>query len=145
MGTRFSAHPGRPWGPPSLLYNRVFPGSRGGRGVGLTPHPQLMPKVLEKSRAMPLFTLRACVAYRKGWEPTCRIILISMLYTTNVGMWSRFIEGCPKSKCNDFSFKCLLDSPEVTSYVLQSMTLGKLHGGSNGLSTDRSSIGIHFP
>ena len=34
--------PSRPvCGPPSLLYNgyRVFPGSRGGRGVGLTPPP----------------------------------------------------------------------------------------------------------
>ena len=41
MGTRFSARPDRPWGPPSLLYKgyRVFPGGRGGQGVGLTPHP----------------------------------------------------------------------------------------------------------
>jgi len=30
---------------------------------------------------------------------------------------------CPKSKCTDFLFKCLLDSPEITSYLLQSMTL----------------------
>jgi len=31
----------RPWGPPNLLHNgyRVFPGCRGGRDVGLTPHP----------------------------------------------------------------------------------------------------------
>jgi len=37
VGTKFSARPDRPWGPPSLLYNwyRVFPGVRGGRGVGL--------------------------------------------------------------------------------------------------------------
>ena len=34
---------------------------------------------------------------------------------------------CPKSRCTDFLFKCLLDSPEITSYLLQSMTLGKLH------------------
>ena len=45
---------------------RVFPGGRGGRGVGLTPHPYLVPKFLEKSRAIPLLTLRACVAYKKG-------------------------------------------------------------------------------
>ena len=38
---------------------------------------------------------------------------------------------CPKSKCTCFLFRCLLDSPEITSYVLQSMTLGKLHSGSN--------------
>ena len=68
VGTRFPARPDRPWGPPSLLYNgyRVFPGGRGGRVVGLTPHPHLVPKVLEKSRAIPLLTVRACVAYEKG-------------------------------------------------------------------------------
>ena len=37
---------------------------------------------------------------------------------------------CPKSKCTNFLFKCLLDSPGITSYLLQSMTLGKLHSGS---------------
>ena len=59
---------GRPWGPPSLLYNgyRVFPEGRGGRGVGLTPHIHLVPKVLEKCRAITLLTLRACVVYKKG-------------------------------------------------------------------------------
>jgi len=41
---------------------------------------------------------------------------------------------CPKSKCTDFLFKCLLDSPEITSYLLQSMTLGKLHSGFNVLT-----------
>jgi len=54
-------------------------------------------------------------------------------------------EGCPKSKCPDFLFKCLLDSPEITSYLLQSMTLGNLHSGSNIFSTDHSSTGSHFP
>ena len=35
--------------------------------------------------------------------------------------------------CNKyFLFKCLLDSPEITSYLLQSMAPGKLHSGSNG-------------
>jgi len=42
-----------------------FPGGRGGPGVGLTPHPHLVPRVLEKSRAIPLLTLRACVSYKK--------------------------------------------------------------------------------
>jgi len=41
MGTRFSARPDRPWGPPSLLYNgyRVFPGSkvRPGRSADHSP------------------------------------------------------------------------------------------------------------
>jgi len=60
--------PDRLWGPPSLLYNghRIFTGGRGGRGVGLTPHPHLVPKVLEKSRAIPLLILRACVANKKS-------------------------------------------------------------------------------
>jgi len=53
-------------------------------------------------------------------------------------------EVCPKSKCTDFLFKCLLDSPEITSYLLQNMTLGKLHSGSNIFSTDHSSTGNHF-
>ena len=59
----------------SLLYNGylVVPRGRGGRGVGLTPHPYLVPKVIEKSRAIPLLTLRACVAYKKGGNlPTRR-------------------------------------------------------------------------
>ena len=61
--------PSRPaLGPTQTPVNgyRFFPESRGGRGVGLTPHPHLLPKVLEKSRAIPLLTLRACVAYKKG-------------------------------------------------------------------------------
>ena len=34
--------------------------------MGLTYHPRLVPKVLEKIRAVPVLTLRACVAYKKG-------------------------------------------------------------------------------
>ena len=52
---------------------------------------------------------------------------------------------CPKSKCTDFLFNYLLDFPEITSYLLQSMALGKLHSGSNVSSTDHSSTGSHFP
>jgi len=65
-GRDFSAPPDRPWGPRSLLYNgyRVFPGGRGGRGVELTPPLQC--RVPRKSIAIPLLTLRACVAYKKG-------------------------------------------------------------------------------
>jgi len=51
---------------------------------------------------------------------------------------------CLKSKCTDFLFKFLLDSPEITSDLLQSMTLGKLHNGSNVFSTDHSNTGSHF-
>jgi len=49
-GEIFLTCPDRPWGPPSLLYNgyRVFPGGRGGRGVGLTPPPPSSAEVLER-------------------------------------------------------------------------------------------------
>ena len=35
-------------------------------GRGADPHPHLVPKVLEKSRAIPLLTLRVCVAHENG-------------------------------------------------------------------------------
>ena len=34
--------------------------------MGLNPPPHLVPKVLEKSGAIALLTLRVCVAYKKG-------------------------------------------------------------------------------
>ena len=49
---------------------------------------------------------------------------------------------CPKSKCTDFLFNCLLDSHEITSYLLQSKTLGKLHSGSNISRNDEPSTSI---
>ena len=68
VGARFSAHTNRPWGPPSLLWNgcRIFPGGTCGRGVGLTLHPHLVCRGPRKSRAIPLFTLTAFVACKKG-------------------------------------------------------------------------------
>ena len=53
-GTRFSAVQTGPGAYPASCKTgtRVFPGGRGGRGVGLTPHPHLVPKDLEKSRAI---------------------------------------------------------------------------------------------
>jgi hypothetical protein len=46
-GQIFRTCPGRLWGPPSLLYNgyRVFPGGKGGRGVMMTTHPPLVPRL----------------------------------------------------------------------------------------------------
>ena len=69
VGTRFSARPDRPWGPPSHLYNgyRVFPEGRNGRCVGLTPI-HIWCRGPRNSRAIPLLTLRACVVYKKGWK-----------------------------------------------------------------------------
>jgi hypothetical protein len=42
-----------------------FPGVESGRGVTLTPHPLLVPRP-KNSRAIPLLSLRAFVAYKKG-------------------------------------------------------------------------------
>jgi hypothetical protein len=46
-GEIFRTYPDRLRGPPSLLYNgyRVFPGGKGGRGVMLTTHPLLVPRL----------------------------------------------------------------------------------------------------
>jgi hypothetical protein len=45
--------------------NVSSPGVESGRGVTLTPQPLLVP-TSKKSRAIPLFSLRAFVAYKKG-------------------------------------------------------------------------------
>jgi hypothetical protein len=57
-GEIFRTYPDRLRGPPSLLYNGygVFPGRKGGRGVMLTTHPLLVPR-LRKSWAIPPLTL----------------------------------------------------------------------------------------
>ena len=56
----FRTCPDRPWGPPSLLYNRyqVFPGINYGRGVMLTTRPLLVPWSW-KGRAIPPLPLWA--------------------------------------------------------------------------------------
>jgi hypothetical protein len=48
--------------------------------VGLTPHPHLVPKVLEKSRAIPLLTPRVYVAYKKGRKPTKLFISVGLFF-----------------------------------------------------------------
>jgi hypothetical protein len=47
---RFSAHPDRPWGPPSLLYsgNRVFPGDKVRPGRAADPSPPFSAAVMEE-------------------------------------------------------------------------------------------------
>jgi hypothetical protein len=57
-GGIFRTYPDRLRGPPSLLYNGywVFPGGKGDRGVMLTTHPLLVPR-LRKSWAVPPLTL----------------------------------------------------------------------------------------
>ena len=81
VGTRFSPRPDRPWGPPSLLYNgyRVFLGGRGGRGAGMIP-PINYYRGPRKSRAIPLLTLRALVASKKGKNlPTNTYTIITQI------------------------------------------------------------------
>jgi hypothetical protein len=57
-GEIFHTYPDRLRGPPSLLYNgyRVFPGDKGGRGVMLTTHTPLVPR-LRKSWTIPPLAL----------------------------------------------------------------------------------------
>jgi hypothetical protein len=45
---------------------RSFPGVESGRGVTLTPHPLLVPRSKRQSRAIPLLSVRAFVACKKG-------------------------------------------------------------------------------
>jgi hypothetical protein len=67
-GRDFCTFPDRPWGPPSLLYNgyRVFPGGRKRLGRDADPQPLLVPRSRKQSRAIPLLSLRAFVACKKG-------------------------------------------------------------------------------
>ena len=60
--------PYRPWGPPSLLYNgcRVFPEGKKRTGRDTDPSPHYSAEVQKQSRAIPLLSLRAFVAYKKG-------------------------------------------------------------------------------
>ena len=46
-GRDFRNRPDWPWGPSNLLYNgyRGFPWGKGGRGVTLTTHPLLVPRL----------------------------------------------------------------------------------------------------
>jgi hypothetical protein len=52
-------------------------------------------------------------------HPIC-VLLITYQTTDKLSV---HLPLCPKSKCTDFLFKCLLDSPQITSYLLQSMTV----------------------
>jgi hypothetical protein len=66
-GEIFRTYPARLRGPPSLLYNgyRVFAGGKGGRGVMLTAHPLLVPR-LRKSWSIPPLTLWVLLGLFQG-------------------------------------------------------------------------------
>jgi len=55
------AHP-----PSCTMGTGSFPAVEAAGVWGWPPHPLLVPKVLEKSRTIPLLNLRACVAYKNG-------------------------------------------------------------------------------
>ena len=60
--------PDRPWGPPSLRYNgyRVFPWGRKRPGRDADPSPPSSAEIWKWSSDIPLLSLRAFVAYKKG-------------------------------------------------------------------------------
>jgi hypothetical protein len=66
-GEIFRTYPDRLRAPPNLLYNgyRVFPGGKGGRGVMLTTHTLLVPR-LRKSWAIPPLTLWVLLGLLQG-------------------------------------------------------------------------------
>jgi hypothetical protein len=67
-GEIFCTYPDRLRGPPSLLYDgyRVFPGGKSGRGVMLTTHPLLVPR-LRKSWAISPLTLWVLLGLLRGY------------------------------------------------------------------------------
>jgi len=75
-GEIFRTSPGRPWGPPSLLYNgyRVFPGGKVRPRRDADPSPPSSAEVKKLSRAIPLLSLRAFVACERV-KPTYSFLL----------------------------------------------------------------------
>jgi hypothetical protein len=75
-GEVFRIYPDRLRGPPSLLYNgyRIFPWGKGSRGVMLTTHPLLVPR-LRKSWAIPPLTLWVFLGLLRG------SLYLSVLFT----------------------------------------------------------------
>jgi hypothetical protein len=78
-GTRFSALPDRPWGPPRLLYNgkQVFPGSKVRPGCAADNSPPSRAEVLEEQSytSTPLGHNWACngvtLPYMSTSKPIC--------------------------------------------------------------------------
>jgi hypothetical protein len=68
-----------------------------------------------------------------------------LIWTFGVNCEHRYaIPECLNSKGTEFLFNYVLCLPEITSFLLQIMTLGKLHSGSSVSSTDQSNPGNHF-
>jgi hypothetical protein len=95
-GEIFRTYPDRLRGPPSLLYNgyRVFPGGKGGRGVMLTTHPLIVPR-LRKSWAITPLTLWVLLGLLRGY-----LYLYSnyLLLYASVGSWSSVVVNALRYK-----------------------------------------------
>jgi hypothetical protein len=76
--------------PPSLLYDgyRVFPGGKGGRGVMLTTHPFLVPR-LRKGWAIPPLTLWVLLGLLRGSLPRC----VAQTDGQTEGQMDRWLDG----------------------------------------------------
>jgi len=59
--------------------------------VGLTPPPHLVPKVIEKSRAIRLLTQRARVAYKKGENLPTILLFHVRTYTKGTQIFKRCV------------------------------------------------------
>jgi hypothetical protein len=68
VGEIFRTCPDRSWGPPSLLYNgyQVFTGGKKRPGRDADPSPPSSAEVQNQSRAIPILSIRAFVACKKG-------------------------------------------------------------------------------
>ena len=106
-------------------------------------HTSLLPVVLlhVSTLSSHLKTVECILCHTASFNSACSVVT-GCHNTAHLTLW-RYV-FCLKSKCTDFLFECLLDSPEITSCLLQSMNLGKLHNGSNVFSTDHSGTGSHF-
>jgi hypothetical protein len=117
-GARFPAHPDRPWGTPSLLYNgyRVSPGVKYCWGVLLTTHPLLVPRSW-KIRAIPLPPL---------WATTGPVMGTSCLYFIKFNtMWCstlQIIQNClplmAVSRLQQAMIKCFIHRETLLIHYL---------------------------
>jgi hypothetical protein len=79
----FRTRPEWPWSPPSLLYNgdRVFLGGQSGRGVALTTHPHLAPRLRKEPSYTftPLWAFVACPRVKFNFTFT----FVAVIYCSN--------------------------------------------------------------
>jgi hypothetical protein len=84
-GEIFRTSPDRLRGPPSLLYNgyRVFPGGKCGRGVMLTTHPLLVPRLRKSLTISSLTPLVLLGLFRGSLLLHYCVVQISRVFVSN--------------------------------------------------------------